>query len=50
MIKSIVAYLNYSHMHACDNYSTKCNNYLIYFNKIYKIIKETYMLGIYMLQ
>ena len=24
MIKSIVAYLNYGHMHACDNYCTKC--------------------------
>ena len=24
MIKSIVAYLNYSHMHACDSYGTKC--------------------------
>ena len=24
MIKSIVAYLNYGHMHACDNYYTKC--------------------------
>ena len=24
MIKSIVAYLNYDHMHACDSYGTKC--------------------------
>ena len=24
MIKSIVAYLNYGRMHACDDYSTKC--------------------------
>ena len=24
MIKGIVAYLNYGHMHACDNYYTKC--------------------------
>ena len=24
MIKSIVAYLNYGHMHACDSYGTKC--------------------------
>ena len=23
MIKSIVAYLNYGHMHVCDNYYTK---------------------------
>ena len=26
MIKSIVAYLNYGHMHACDNYCTKCTD------------------------
>ena len=24
MIKSIFTYLNYGHMHACDNYYTKC--------------------------
>ena len=44
MIKSIVAYLNYSHMHACDNYCTKCIYLTSIFNKIYKNIKEIYIL------
>ena len=44
MIKSRVAYLNYSHMHACDNYYTKCTYIqLVFFNKIYKSIKEIYI-------
>ena len=44
VVKEIVAYLNYGHMHEFDNYYTKCTYLANILNKIYKNIKEIYML------
>ena len=50
IVKGIVAYLNYGHMHAFDSYCSKCIQLTSILNKIYLNKKETYICCAYILQ
>ena len=50
IVKGIVAYINYGHMHACDSYYTKCIELTSILNEIYLNTKEIYICYAYILQ